>query len=148
MQNDEQAIRDLVATWLSASKAGDAEKVLSLMAEDVVFLVPGQPPMRGKAAFAASQEGLKEVDLEATSEIQEIRVFGEWAYLWTKLSVVMTHKKGGTPIKRAGNTLSILKKEAGAWVIFRDANLLATVPAERSAFSGLLGSDKLNSRNE
>lgn len=29
MQNDEQAIRELVETWLSASKAGDIEKVLS-----------------------------------------------------------------------------------------------------------------------
>jgi uncharacterized protein (TIGR02246 family) len=57
MENDEQAIRQLVTTWLDASKAGDTEKVLSLMADDVVFPVAGQPPMRGKAAFAASQSG-------------------------------------------------------------------------------------------
>jgi hypothetical protein len=30
-------------------------------------------------------------------------------------------------VKRAGNTLSILKKESGSWVIFRDANMLAVV---------------------
>ena len=128
MQDDEQAIRQLVATWLSASKAGDTAKVLSLMAEDVVFLLPGQPPMRGKAAFAAGQSGLQQFDIEASSEIQEIKVVGEWAYLWTKLSVVVTPKKGGSPIKRAGHTLSILQKQAGAWVIVRDANLLAVVP--------------------
>jgi uncharacterized protein (TIGR02246 family) len=128
MQNDEQAIRELVATWLSASKAGDTEKVLSLMAEDVVFLVPGQPSMRGKSAFAAGQSGLQQLDIETTSKIQEIKVFGEWAYLWTELSVVVTPKNGGAPVKRAGNTLSILKKQAGAWVIFRDANMLAVVP--------------------
>jgi uncharacterized protein (TIGR02246 family) len=46
MQNDEQEIRQLVSTWMTASKAGDVEKVLSLMADDVVFLVTGQPPMR------------------------------------------------------------------------------------------------------
>jgi uncharacterized protein (TIGR02246 family) len=125
MQNDEQAIRELVATWLSASKAGDNEKVLSLMAEDVVFLVPGQPPMRGKAAFAAGQAGLRQFDIDATSEIQEIKVLGEWAYLWTNLSVAVTPRAGGAPVKRSGNTLSILKKEAGAWVLFRDANMLA-----------------------
>jgi uncharacterized protein (TIGR02246 family) len=128
MQDDEQAIREVVATWLSASKAGDTERVLSLMAEDVVFLVPGQPPMRGKAAFAESQSALAQFDIEATSEIQEIRVFGEWAYLWTKLSVVVTPKKGGASSKRAGNTLSILQKQAGGWVIFRDANMLVIVP--------------------
>lgn len=127
MKDDEQAIRDLVANWLSASKAGDMEKVLSLMADDVVFLVAGHPPMRGKAAFAATQSGLAEIDMDATSEIQEIKVLGDWAYLWTDLTVVMTPKKGGAPIKRAGNTLSILKKQDGAWVIFRDANMLASV---------------------
>ena len=128
VHNDEQAIRELIATWLSATKAGDTERVLSLMAEDAVFLVPGQPPMLGRAAFAAAQSGLEQVDIDATSEIQEIKVLGEWAYLWTKLSVVMTPKKGGAPNKRAGYTLSILQKKAGSWVLFRDANMLAELP--------------------
>jgi uncharacterized protein (TIGR02246 family) len=127
MQNDEQAIRELIATWLSASKAGDTEKVLSLMSEDVVFLVCGQPPMRGKAAFAASQAGLRDVELEASSEIQEMRVLSDWAYVSTHLTVVITPKSGGASIKRAGNTLSILEKQNGSWVIVRDANLLAVV---------------------
>ncbi len=126
MQNDEQAIRDLIDTWLSASEAGDTEKVLGLMAEDVVFLVCGQPPMRGKAAFAASQTALKEVELEASSEIQEIRVLGDWAYVWTHLTVEITPRSGDS-IKRAGNTLSILEKQNGSWVIIRDANMLAVV---------------------
>jgi uncharacterized protein (TIGR02246 family) len=126
-QNDEQEIRDLVANWLSASKAGDMEKVLSLMADDVVFLVAGHPPMRGKAAFASAQAGLADIEMDATSEIQEIRVLGDWAYLWTNLNVTMKPKKGGAAIKRAGNTLSILKKQNEAWVIFRDANMLVPV---------------------
>jgi uncharacterized protein (TIGR02246 family) len=53
MKKDEQAIRDLVKTWLSASKSGDTATVLSLMADDVVVMVPGQQPF-GKEAFAAS----------------------------------------------------------------------------------------------
>lgn len=53
MQTDEQEIRQLVSTWMEATKAGDVDTVLSLMAEDVVFLVPGQPVMR-KAGFAAA----------------------------------------------------------------------------------------------
>ena len=126
-QDAEQAIRKLVATWLSATKAKDTATVLGLMAEEVVFLVPGQPPMRGRAAFAASQLALADIDLEATSEIQEIKVLGEWAYIWTQLTVVMTPKTGGAPVKRAGHTLSVLQKQNGAWVIFRDANMLAKV---------------------
>jgi uncharacterized protein (TIGR02246 family) len=127
MDNDEQAIRQLVTTWLTASKAGHTQKVLSLMSDDVVFLVTGQPPMRGKPAFAASQAALKGATIDATSEIQEIKVLGEWAYMWTYRSVVITPASGVAPIHRAGNTLSILRKQADGWVIARDANLLAAV---------------------
>src|SRR6267142_7067357 len=127
MQNDEQQIKQLVATWLSASKAGDTEKVLSLMSDDVVFLVCGQPPMRGKSAFAASQSALSGVDIDATSEIQEIKVVGEWAYMWTNLSIVITPKNGGASVTRAGNTLSILHKQNGSWLMVRDANMLTAV---------------------
>jgi len=31
-------------------------------------------------------------------------------------------------VRRTGNTLSILRKSAGRWVLFRDANMLAAVP--------------------
>ena len=41
MNKDEQKIQQLVSTWMAASKAGDIEKVLSLMTGDVVLLVPG-----------------------------------------------------------------------------------------------------------
>ena len=123
MDGDERAIRDLVSTWITASNAGDIEKVLSLMADDVVFLVAGQTPMR-KAEFIAGHNALKDVAMEAKSEIHEIKVFSDWAYLWTKLSVVMT-PRGGAPGTRAGNTLSILQKRNGKWVLFRDANMLA-----------------------
>ena len=127
MENDEKAIRQLVTTWLDASKAGDTEKVLSLMTDDVVFLIAGQAPMRGKAAFAASQSALKAAKIDATSDIQEIKVVGDWAYIWTKLSVVITLPNGAAPIRRAGNTLSILRRQAGNWLIARDANMLTVV---------------------
>jgi uncharacterized protein (TIGR02246 family) len=127
MENDEKAIRQLVTTWLDASKAGDTEKVLSLMTDDVVFLIAGQPPMRGKAAFAASQRALKAAKIDATSDIQEMKVMGDWAYIWAKLSVVITLPNGAAPITRAGNTLSILRRQAGKWLIARDANMLTVV---------------------
>ena len=48
MRSDEQAIRDLIANWARASAAGDLPQILSAMSEDVVFLTPGNPPMRGR----------------------------------------------------------------------------------------------------
>ncbi len=127
MPTDEDEITQLVATWLDASRAGDTGKVLSLVTDDVVFLTPGHPPMRGKAAFAASLASLKWFDIQARSEIEEIEILGDWAWMWTRLTVTMTPENGGPPVERAGNTLSILNRRAGAWKIARDANMLAPV---------------------
>jgi len=44
MTEDEGAIGQLVAAWVTASQAGDTQTVLDLMADDVLFLVPGQKP--------------------------------------------------------------------------------------------------------
>jgi uncharacterized protein (TIGR02246 family) len=90
MQSDEHEIRQLVETWMAASKAGDTEKVLSLMAEDVVFLMAGRPPMIGKSAFAAAAQAQSihgPVQFDGASEIQEIKVLGEWAFMWARLTV-------------------------------------------------------------
>ena len=125
MSPDEQAIRELIDTWLRASKAGDSEVVLSLMAEDVVFLQPGQPPMRGRAGFSAAQQAMNDVDIDASSEIQEIRILGDWAWCWSRLTVVVSPRNGGASIKRAGDVLSLLQKQSGRWVIARDANMLS-----------------------
>jgi uncharacterized protein (TIGR02246 family) len=100
------------------------------MAEDVVFLLPGQPPMIGKSAFAAAAQAQPNQPLprfDGTSEIQEIKVLGDWAFMWTQLSVVVTPPGGAPPFTRAGNTLSILKKQDGKWLLARDANMLAPV---------------------
>ena len=124
--NDERAIRDLVATWMDASRAGDTAKVLSLMADDVIFQVPGREPF-GKEAFASMSEGMKGVRMEGSSDIRELRVLGDWAYLRNHIAITVT-PPGGKPIKRAGYTLTILRKEAnGQWLLARDANLLTEV---------------------
>jgi uncharacterized protein (TIGR02246 family) len=126
MTADERAIRMLISTWLNATRAGDADKVLTLMSDEVVFLTAGHPPVRGKAAFAASQQALANASIEASGDVQEIRTFGEWGYAWTNLTVTIT-PRGGTAVTRTGPTLTVFRKERDAWVLFRDANMLAPV---------------------
>ncbi|HEX2825211.1 MAG TPA: SgcJ/EcaC family oxidoreductase [Burkholderiales bacterium] len=128
MSDDERQIRALVATWMDATKAGDVGTVLSLMADDAVFLLPGGKLMR-KADFAAAaqaQAGGGAPQIDGQSEIQEIRVIGDWAFMWTRLTVVVT-PPGGQAMTRAGHTLTILNKQNGKWLLARDANLLAPV---------------------
>ena len=130
MQSDEQQIRDLVATWMTATRNGDLATVLDLMTDDVVFLVAGQAPF-GKQQFAAAMRpaaaGAALPRIDGRSEIQEIQVAGDLAYMWSKLVVEVTPPGGAPTMKRAGHTLSILRKANGRWRLARDANLLAPV---------------------
>jgi len=127
MQNDEQAIREVVADWQKAAAAGDLSKLLNLMAEDVVFYVVGQPPMRGREAFAAAfRAAVQQVRIESTARIEEIQIAGNFAHLANHLTVTMTPLQGGASMRRSGYTLTIMRKEPdGRWVLYRDANMLA-----------------------
>jgi uncharacterized protein (TIGR02246 family) len=122
-QNDKQAIRQLVDKWLAASKTGDVETLNSLMADDVLFIVPGREPF-GKEAFAAGSEQMKDITMEAAIDIKEIEVAGEWA--WMRSFLRMTFTRGEDSTKQSGHILTVLyKKSDGRWVIRRDANFVA-----------------------
>ena len=120
---DERAIRELVETWIAASNSGDLATVLGLMADDVLFLVPGREPF-GKEEFRAASESMRG-ELEGRAEIREIEVLGDWAWIRNHIEVAMG-LAGGERKRRSGYTLTILRKgDDGRWRLFRDANLLA-----------------------
>ena len=50
MSSDEQQIRELVATWMSATRNGDLATVLSLMTDDVAHHRMGQGRFRAAIA--------------------------------------------------------------------------------------------------
>ena len=130
MDRDEQAIRSLIETWMRASAEGDLPRVLELVDDDVVFLGPGRPPMRGKDGFAAASRAMEgKARADGKVDIQEIRVFGDWAYGWNQLTVTMHPVEGGAPTRLSGPTLTVFRKKAdGKWVLFRDANMITTAP--------------------
>ena len=126
MNDDERAIRELVTTWMTASQAGDIDTVLGLMTDDVVFMVPGREPF-GKEAFAAASRDMTGVRMEGNSDIRELVVLGDIAYLRNHIAMTIT-PPSGTPVRRAGYTLTILRKgQDGRWRLARDANLLSKV---------------------
>jgi uncharacterized protein (TIGR02246 family) len=126
---DAAAIVRLVSDWHDAAARGDVDAILPLMTEDVVFLVAGQPPMRGREAFA---EGLRSLlrthRIASRGEIEEVVVSGELAWCWSKLVVEVFANDAGesapAEMRRSGNTLSVLRRGATGWQIARDANLL------------------------
>ena len=125
MTDDERAIRNLIETWMRATKSGDVATVLDLMTDDVVFMTPGHEPF-GKEAFAAASGDMKGIRIEGESEVVELEVLGDRAWVRSRIKVAMTLPGKPQPMRRAGYVLSIMRKEAdGKWRLARDANLLA-----------------------
>jgi len=125
--DDQQAIRDLVQEWTRATLAGEVERILPLMTEDVVFFVAGQEPMRGRDAF---EHGVRAVlathRVESQAEVTQVEVCGSLAYCTTRLAVAITPKAGGETMRKAGHVLSVYRKNAaGQWQLARDANMLS-----------------------
>ena len=80
------------------------------MAEDVVFLGPGRPPMRGREPFAtASRAAGGRGRMEGHAEFQEVKVFGDRAYTWTRLRVTLDAPpwRRGLPARLEGPSLSV-----------------------------------------
>ncbi len=125
MTDDERAIRELVDTWMAASRAGDIETVLELMTDDVLFMTPGREPF-GKQEFRAASEAMKGAEMDGRAQIREIEVLGRWAWIRNHIDLMIAPPGGDEPQHRSGYTLTILRKDDdGRWRLFRDANLLS-----------------------
>jgi uncharacterized protein (TIGR02246 family) len=95
------------------------------MTDDVIFMVPGEQPF-GKEAFAAASRKMGDTRIDGTSEIVELKVLGDWAYIRNRIDMTAT-PPGGEAVRRSGYTLTLLHMEAdGHWRLARDANLLTT----------------------
>src|SRR5690242_10004396 len=97
--NDEQQIRALMQTWMDTTKSGDVKTVLDLMTDDAVFMVVGQEPF-GKDAFKKAAEAAASraegVRFEGESNIEELKILGNWAYARTRLKVTVVPSGEGT----------------------------------------------------
>jgi uncharacterized protein (TIGR02246 family) len=122
MSEDERQIRHVIETWMEKSKAGDTAAVLELMTDDVVFLTAGRT--FGKEEFAKGMESMKGMTFEGSSDIQEIEIAEDWAFVRSELTVKVT-TPDGKETTRTGPALSIFRRSVDRnWQLARDANLL------------------------
>ena len=125
MSDDEQAIRELVQTWMDKTREGDIDSVLDLMTDDIVFMTAGREPF-GKDEFRAQSATMIGTEMDGRAEVREIRVLGDWAWVRNHIDVTVTPAAGGEPVRRSGYTLSILTRGTnGKWRLTRDANLVS-----------------------
>jgi uncharacterized protein (TIGR02246 family) len=128
MGPDERAIREAHSTWIDAVNTGDLGCLLSSMADDVVFLSPGQPPF-GRDGFSPNFSAAhQQARIHCISELEEVVVVGEVAYTLSRDSLSVSPRSGGEAMYLAGHRMTIFRKQPdGRWLLARDAHTLSPV---------------------
>ena len=117
---EKQEIETLLFAYRDALNASDVSAVLSLYAEDGVFMPSGAPTALGAEQVKGAYEFVfGNIQLSIEFNIDEIVINGEYAY-------ARTTSKGSTLILATGETvpeenreLFVLQKEKGSWKIDR-----------------------------
>jgi uncharacterized protein (TIGR02246 family) len=127
MNPDERAIREVHSTWINAVNAGDLARLLSLMADDCIFLNPGQSAI-GRDGFSAVFLGAhQQARIECRSDLEDVVVVGAVAYTRSRDSLSVAPRAGGAAAQQlAGHRLTIYRKQPdGRWLLARDAHTLS-----------------------
>lgn len=132
MRPDEQVIREVHSTWIDAVNAGDLGCLLTLMADDVVFLNPGRAPL-GRDGFSTNFSAAhQQVRVRCISELEEVVVVGEVAYAWSRDALSVTPRAGGKATELAGHRITVYRKQPdGRWLLARDAHTLSPVEEQK-----------------
>ena len=124
-EDDKLAILLLLDRWRIATRATDIRTILELVADDVVFLPSTLPPMRGKNEVEQMYQDFlpRYREIEQRAVIEEIRVAGDWAFLWGIDELRLVPEAGGAEIRMKGKGLSVLKRQSdGSWRFWRGIN--------------------------
>lgn len=128
MGPDERAIREMHSIWIDAVNAGDLARLLTLMADDVVFLNPGRAPIARDEFPAAFSAGHQQAQIRCSSELEEVVVAGEVAYTRSRDALSVTPRAGGEATQLAGHRITVYRKQPdGSWLLARDAHTLSPV---------------------
>jgi len=128
MASDEQEIRTVHSTWIDAVNAGDLARLLTLVAEDVVFLTPGQAPF-GREEFSSHfMAAHQQMRICCTSALEEVIVVGEVAYTRSRDALSVTPRAGGKETQLAGHRVTVYRQQRdGRWLLARDVHTLTPV---------------------
>src|SRR5437762_714708 len=111
MASDEREIRTVHSIWIDAVNAGDLARLLALVAEDVVFLTPGQAPF-GREGFSSNfMAAHQQMRICCTSELEEVVVVSEVAYTRSRDALSVTPRAGGKAAQFAGHRMTVYRKQ-------------------------------------
>ena len=112
-------IEKLLEEEFAAANAGDTEALLDLRTDEIVEMLPGEPPLIGKdeIRIAWNQE-TDIIEHFKNPSIEDIEFVGDWAFARFSYTQTLTPVTGGDAIVRKGQGLLILQRQPdSSWKI-------------------------------
>ena len=120
---DEAAIHALVKDWSAAAQAKDAEKFVSVYAEDATVMFEDAPDINGLAAIKEAVPGMMQdpnFALSFAADKVVVARSGDLAYETGSYQMTMSDAKK-KPAHEAGRYVVVWQKQAdGAWKVVMD----------------------------
>ncbi len=119
---DRTKIETVLSTYEKALNASDADTVMTLYADDGVFMAQHRVPNVGKEAVRAAYEGVFQaikLDIEFTVD-EVLQVAPQWAFARTRSEGLVTVNATGDKGQEANQELFVFQKQDdGRWKIAR-----------------------------
>jgi ketosteroid isomerase-like protein len=111
-------IEQVHSKWIEYEVAGDDHNLMTLCADDIELWPPNAQPLLGRAAVSAQMtRGRTRIhSIEITD--RRIRGSNEIAYLAASYKTTFSSAEDSTPREAVGTHLWILRKRAGAWIVY------------------------------
>ena len=125
MTDDTQKLAAILRRLEAAENTGDAESIISMMADDMVLMVPNEPMYEGQAACAEFLRGMLAWMMEALDRhidyvSAEIGVLGDHAFDRGTFAFTATPKAGGDTVHAQGKYFWLYARDGnGSWKLSR-----------------------------
>jgi uncharacterized protein (TIGR02246 family) len=130
---DLKAIDSVRDAHVAALNAGEAQAWVAQFTDDGVQMPPNAPANLGRKAIEAWSQGfMAPFRLEFALGVDEVHVFGEWAFERGTYTISLHPKSGGAAMQDMGKHITIYQRTAGeGWRIARDIWNSSNPPSAR-----------------
>lgn len=129
---DRAAVEASTAAFHQALRTNDLETFMSYVAEDVFFMPPGEPPMRGRDAMRKWTTGFLAQYRTSALKLadREVLVGNGWAVELGTYEWALQPTAGGAPVVDRGNYMQVWKQQADKkWRFAREVYNSSLPPA-------------------
>ena len=122
LKADIDAINKIYHQYATGISTGDIDLWMSIWINDGIRMEPDMPAITGKEQIRARMQSISDIyKFKMTIDVEEIKVFENWAFSRGTFNYSLTPKKEGAPYTSTGKYLTILERQAdGSWKFARD----------------------------